>query len=101
MEPKPELQFEQLICSVAPSRIEVSTRFVIICCCCERATLVTEATMSACVVVGDDTRYQSSPVSVSLYLKPLTTGSDERAKALASMLPPSFAEMSRMPFPVV
>jgi hypothetical protein len=58
-EAKPDPQLEQLICCVAPSRIEVNTRLVMICDCCALATLVTEFVMSATVEVGEDT--ETSP----------------------------------------
>ncbi len=79
----------------------MSTLLVMICFCWALAMSVIELAMSAVVEVGEETRYQSSPNSWSVYLKPPTTGVEASAKALGAIVPPLSAMTSGMPGPTV
>ena len=68
-EANPPPQLEQLTCWVAPSRIEPSTRLVIIWDCCALATLLIELVMPPTVAVGEETRKKELSVSLERVLE--------------------------------
>src|ERR1700729_467297 len=100
-EANPPPQLEQLTCWVAPSRIELSTRLVIIWDCCALATLLIEFVMPPTVAVGEERRKKELSVSSSVYLKPPAIGVLASAKASGETEPPFFARTSGMPLPDV
>src|ERR1700722_2937933 len=100
-EANPPPQLEQLTCWVAPSKIEPSTRFVIIWDCCALATLLIELVMPPTVAVGEETRKKELSVSSSVYLKPPAIGVLVRENAPEATEPPLVASTRGMPLPEV